>query len=562
MNPSDIRPATREDYPSRQTYRAQQRKGAAHFIADMEALERTGEATALTMEPVGPVSQAFIRDRRFVTAIMGPYGSAKTTSCFQKILNICLWQNEGRDGVKRARGCVTRPTYGQLQDTVMKDWFSWFPQTRENWNGEKMDHKVRISIPGLAEIELEMCFRAVDDAGKAEKVFKGMQLTFLWPNEIDTQHPAVLEYGMPRLGRYPSANMGGCAWSGVIADLNAPDIDNWVVPLLVDGDMGLSEEQIEKFLALYGEDFGVGFHRQPGGDEPNAENLHNLPEGYYDRLRIGKSENYIRRFIKNLFGAVRNGQPVYPEFNDEFHVAKEALTPVPGVPVCLAVDGGSTPAAVFGQKLSGGQIRVLDELVVMAPDENTALEKLGPESFGEECAEFWMEHYANCQFGGGWSDPAGFDGDEYTASWSTRFWNAFKARMAELGRKDAKRWKLKAAPVPGNRIPDRIEPVRGTLTRNPGGQPGMLVSPRARWLRRGFNNGYVIVRTAMSNGHGRWKDEPLKNDFSHVHDALQYLVVGLVKVGAALLARADNDHGRRVERKRVKFGGAFAPRSR
>lgn len=559
MQPEHIRPATREDYPSRQVHRAAVRSGAENFVADLEALERSGEATALTMESVGPVSDAYIRDRRFITCIMGPYGSAKTTSNFQKIINIALWQNEGRDGVRRVRGCVVRPTYGQLQDTVMKDWFSWFPQTRENWNGEKMDHKIRVSIPQIAELEIEMCFRAVDERAKAEKVFKGMQLTFLWPNEIDTCHPAVLEFGLPRLGRYPTANMGGCAWSGMIADMNAPDIDNWVVPLVVDGDMGLSDEQIEQFRAQYGDDFGVGFHRQPGGREAGAENLKNLQEGYYERLMIGKSENYIRRFIDNQFGAVRNGQPVYPEFNDPFHVHNEALRPVAGVPICLAVDGGSTPACVFGQKLSGGQVRVLDELVVMAPDESVALEKLGPEAFGEECAEFWMEHYGKAEFGHAWCDPATLDGDQYTASWATRFWSAFTKRMGS----QARSWKLKAAPVPGNRLPDRIEPVRGLLTRNPGGQPGLLLSPRCRWLRRGFNNGYVIVRTAMSNGHGRWKDEPLKNDFSHVHDALQYLVVGLVKRGAALLDRGgDRDRDRRSgrkPRKRVKFGGAFAP---
>jgi hypothetical protein len=59
------------------------------------------------------------------------------------------------------------------------------------------------------------------------------------------------------------------------------------------------------------------------------------------------------------------------------------------------------------------------------------------------------------------------------------------------------------------------------------------VSPIAKQLRRGFNNGYVIQRVSFSDGSGRWKDKPNKNDFSHVHDALQYVVLGLKKRGFA-----------------------------
>lgn len=533
----------------------------ARFLDEMRAMERMGEASALTMDRVGPVSDAFISDRAMITAMMGPYGSAKTTSCFQKIIRIALWQNPGRDGVRRIRVCVVRPTYGQLEDTVMKDWFSWFPKTRENWNGEKLDHKIRVSIPEIAELEIEMCFRAVDDRDKAEKVFKGMQLTVLWLNEADTCHPAVLEFGMPRLGRYPSSNMGGCAWSGVIMDFNAPDSDNWIVPLVINGDLGLPQSLVDALRDEFGPEYGVGFHRQPGGRDPNAENLHNLPRGYYEKLMAGKSENYIRRFVDNQLGAVRNGQPVYPEFNDGFHMAPEGFKPVEGVPLCMALDAGSTPALVFGQRLPGGQIRVVDELVVLATDESVMLEKLGPEAFGTEAAEYWLEHFPTAKLGEAWIDPAGLDGDEYTDAWGSKFWAAFKKRAPAI----AGRKRLKVAPVKGNRLPERIEPVRALFLNNPGGKPGIFVSPRCKTLRRGFNNGYVIVRTKMSNGHGRWKDEPLKNDWSHVQDALQYLVAGLIKRGDGPGSDVDVDGRSRARRerepRRANFGGSrYAPK--
>jgi hypothetical protein len=97
--------------------------------------------------------------------------------------------------------------------------------------------------------------------------------------------------------------------------------------------------------------------------------------------------------------------------------------------------------------------------------------------------------------------------------------------------------------------------VQAGLVQNAaGGEPGQLISLDCPILRRGFNNGYVIVRVSLSSGGGRWKDEPEKNDFSHVHDAKQYLDLGLTKRGFALVA--DNGERPRKARK-VDFGSGY-----
>lgn len=527
----------------------------APHLDPFDDLERNGEANCLTMVPVGPVAQSFVNDTAFIKTIMGPFGSAKTTTSFQAIIAYAMAQPVAPDGVRYSRGCITRPTYGQLQDTVMKDWFEWFPKTRENWNGDRMEHTLLLDVPGISKLQIQVLFRACEDRKKAEQIFKGMQLTWLWPNEIDTQHPAVVEYGLPRLGRYPPKSKGGCTRYGMIADMNAPDIDNWTYDLLVNGDMKMSPEAIAAMRAELGEDFRIGFHRQPSGVSPDAENLMNLPTGYYERLQVGKSENWIRRFVHNEFGAVRNGQPVYPEFNDDFHTAKTRLKPVAGLPVCFSLDGGSTPALLFGQQNPDGSVRVLDEIVVMAPDDDSTLEKLGPESFGKMAAIFWRNNFAECEFGGAWGDPRMFDGEEYQRSWAQLFMAAF---VKELGYV-ARGWKLRPAPCNDNRLPARLEAVRRKLTESPGGKPGLILSNACRFLRRGFNNGYVIVRQQMSNGQGIWKDVPLKNDFSHVHDALQYLLLGFSKHGTHALARsAQRRASRQKQGARVNFGnGTF-----
>ena len=163
------------------------------------------------------------------------------------------------------------------------------------------------------QIEIEMLFRAMGDQ-KAEDVLKGLELTGLWLNETDTLDQSVFLFGWPRTGRYPPAKMGGCQWRGVIADFNAPDIDNWTYDFFVEGKLGLNEEQENQLKDVLGPRFGIGYWKQPGGlsKDPPPENIQNLPEGYYEGLLLAYANqpNYLRRFVHNEFGAVRNGQPV------------------------------------------------------------------------------------------------------------------------------------------------------------------------------------------------------------------------------------------------------------
>lgn len=518
------------------------------------------------MAPVGPVAEAFVADESLICAIMGPVGSAKTTSLIRKIVLSAGLQNPSpRDGVRRVRWCVVRDTYAQMQTNFMASWFTWFPKEMGTFNGEQMSHTVRLTINRLdgaaPEIwEIQMLFRAMGDQ-KAEQVLKGLELTGLAMNEMDTLAREVLAYGIGRIGRYPSAVHGGCQYRAIIGDFNAPDVDNWTYELLVEKQLPITDDVAADLKKALGPRFAIGFHRQPGGRsiDPPPENIKNLPAGYYAGQLLGLPEALVRRLIDNEFGAVRNGQPVFPEYNDEFHCAKADLDPVPGVPVSLAFDGGSTPAAVFGQRMESGQIRILSELVVFSDSADKALERMGPDEFGAMMAEHWLERYAKLPTGGAWFDPAALYGDEYEDSWARRAWLAFQKRISQAS--VGKPWRAaKAAPIKGNRMVERIEGVRRLLVNSPGGKPGLLLSPSCRFVRRGFNNGYVIQRVQMTVGGGRWKDEPVKNDYSHVQDACQYLVGGLTKRGdeADLIEGRDGrfDVGARRGRSKVRFGNS------
>ncbi len=92
-----------------------------------------------------------------------------------------------------------------------------------------------------------------------------------------------------RHGRYPSLAAGGVlpTWHGMLLDLNACDQDHYYYHL--------AEEVRPE---------GWEFFRQPGGvfpgeaegewiPNPDAENLENLPNGYYSRGLEGKSQDWI-----------------------------------------------------------------------------------------------------------------------------------------------------------------------------------------------------------------------------------------------------------------------------
>jgi hypothetical protein len=56
------------------------------------------------------------------------------------------------------------------------------------------------------------------------------------------------------------------------------------------------------------------------------------------------------------------------------------------------------------------------------------------------------------------------------------------------------------------------------------GKPAFLIDRRCQQLIKGFEGGYQYKRMEVSGE--RYADKPDKNMFSHIHDALQYMMLG------------------------------------
>ena len=84
---------------------------------------------------------------------------------------------------------------------------------------------------------------------------------------------------------------------------------------------------------------------------------------------------------------------------------------------------------------------------------------------------------------------------------------------------------LFARPAPTNNIVPRLESVREPLKRLVDGKPAFNLDKSCNVLRKGFNGGYKYKEVSYS-GEKRLALEPDKNQYSHPHDALQYMMMG------------------------------------
>jgi hypothetical protein len=405
---------------------------------------------------------------------------------------------------RRGRVVWCGQTYGELADTTKKTFDQWVPNPSAicEFNGNEFSAQIRIEGEDGTRVHIEVMFRALDRPDHVKKLLS-LELTGAYINEVKEVPKAVFDMLGNRVGRFPSRadvttkeNPTGSYWFGVWCDSNPCDTDHWIYKLFEGGPV--LEREIDlpdnrKLLVRY------ELFQQPSGLSPQAENLPFLPDGYYQRQMLGKDEDWINVYVRGLWGFVRVGKPVFPDYNDALHC--KVVVPNAMWPILLGMDFGLTPAAVLAQRAPGsGQLQVFDELVS---------EDLGAVSFARELARKIKAEYPNRPVRG-WGDPAGEQRSQVDER--TPFEVVQSAGLP-----------VDAAPTNDPRR--RQEAVSGLLTRLTMTGPAIIIDPKARTLRKGFMGGYCRQRVKVS-GDERYHDEPVKNAFSHIHDGLQYLCVG------------------------------------
>lgn len=427
-----------------------------------------------------PTVREFIKDfipgRLFYDWIVGPVGSGKTTGLFFKLVYLAKLQQPGPDGVRRTRAVVVRNTLPQLRDTTITSWNYWFKDGEAGvWKATENKFILRFD-----DVECEVLFRPLDTADDVARVLS-LEVTFALIDEFVQIPRQIVDALSARLGRYPSKKDGGATNFGMFGSSNPDTEDNWWFDYIHGG---LPSN------ARY-------FH-QPSGRSEDAENLENLPPGYYESAAQGKSDEWIKQFIDAEWGFSAAGKPVVPTFKPDLHIAKKTLLYQPNLPLVFGFDPGiGGTAAVFGQEDLHGRLMVLGEVVA----QGMGVERLIQERLRPYLRARFPDAKPICA-----PDPA----------------SANRGQTDERAVVDILRRYFPAKPETNNRLPLRLNAIEHYTTRMTDLGMALLVDaqecPRlVRALKGGWRYA-VDQKKDMVKGA-----EPEKNNHSHIGDAFGYL---------------------------------------
>jgi hypothetical protein len=448
----------------------------------------------------GPVSAAFMASMKRVQIINGPIGGGKTTTNFMKHIRYAARQMQStRDGIRKYKVCVVRDTYRQLWKTTLPTWWKRVPKNEGEFVGSEnapASHRVTFQLKDGTWVDMLVEFIAIGE-NSVEDVMRGYEPTAWLLNEMDLLAREVYNYARGRWGRYPDMAEGGPSWWGITGDANAPTEESWLYTDIFDATVRPAD--VDLFI-------------QPSGFSPLAENVENLPPGYYVEQATGQPQWYIKRMIENQPGYSRAGKPIYPEFNDQLHVSNEVRV-LPGLPLLIGLDAGMSPAAVFEHRLPNGAWWLIDELVGEKGMGARRFGALLAKKLGQAPEKGSDVDFRSCRTIRGTGDPsAAYGADKKDGE---QDWIDIVSAVAGI--------QISAAPT--NRLIPRLEAVRKPLTTLIDGKPGFEMHERCRMVRRGFNSGYRF-RKLILGAEEKYSDEPEKNEYSHPHDALQYNHLG------------------------------------
>ena len=195
------------------------------------------------------------------------------------------------------------------------------------------------------------------------------------------------------------------------------------------------------------------------------------------------------------------GKPVYMKvFNRRLHIHETDVDPDPSVPLIVGWDSGGFPAAAICQYI-GNHFTVLDEIYT---DHFQSASLFIPYVY-EYIATKYPFYFLDVV------DPAAFD--EGKTVDQTRVWVSIMINPP-----------YNRTPIAGEKLfTKRRDGVIRLMSMLDDGVPRFMVNPRCKFTIAGMSGGYQYPEKVSPKSIQR-PDRPLKNEFSHIQDAIQYAV--------------------------------------
>lgn len=442
-----------------------------------------------------PLQKQFIESQAEADIFMGRMGEGKSAALAWS----CFYHTRHNPGADWA---FVRDTWENIRATTLKEFTTWFPPgVAGSWNEGK---KTFTWAEGLARGTVE--WLGMDDPQDAAK----LQSRALAGIAIDEPAPAMQSGGVPETIfdiALTRLRQPGMKWRPMKLATNSPDEEHWTYRRFVDpGEAGFRYWQ-----------------------SPVPENLRNLPEGYYEKIRrhLGHRQDLIERFVEGGFGLMQEGLQVTPEWNDKLHLAT-GLSPVRGNGLVLLWDFGLNPTCIITQ------VTPLRDWLILwcAVGEGIGTEEL----IVQEVRPILQTRYRGLPIRH-IGDPNGKMREQSSSSRS-----AVLSLRRELG------GVFRPGPVS---FRERREPLRALLSRQRGGRGLVQVDrqyAKPVWLalRGGWH--FHVSKSGVPG------TEPLKNLASHPGDAMGYGAAVLFPIGRVMATPSV-----RPPQHATFFGGGLAP---
>lgn len=221
--------------------------------------------------------------------------------------------------------------------------------------------------------------------------------------------------------------------------------------------------------------------------------------------------DYLREY--ELFWDTFSGQPVFPEFKRQYHVISEEPYPKPGLPMLIGFDFGLTPAAVIAQ-YEDGTLTIFKEYIEVNMGVERFLKKILPDMMGRYPTKGDLKKDWKC-----FIDPSGSfrkDTDESSCA----------LKLAEAG----------FSPIPGAvTFEKRRQSVAKLLTSFGEEGPSFQIYAKGAPLTvKGLEGGYRFEDKYFELEPN--KVRPIKDQYSHPQDALQYIAGGISTLSVRIKA--------------------------
>ncbi len=443
--------------------------------------------------------------------------SGKTTAMIGKLYKMMCTIPRCKDGIRRTKFIIVRPTYGELLETVVRDVLDWFPE--EEYGEFKWSEPYRYTMKFL-DVESEWHFMAFMDASETVlRKLRSTQFTAGWVNEGQYCPLRLFTEIIDRCGRYPPKAQ--CPnWNRrkrAFLDNNAPPKHaHWI--RYMRGDIPLPAEMPDDQKMAYKKPAHWKFYKQPpavlevkdpgtgelkGYDlNPKAENLQWMGENAYLGNIAGKPRDQIDRDFRNITRPSRSGTPRYPMFQREYHVSPVNLSPNEGRPVILGMDFGLTPGVVFEQVIDGRWYTLWEHVADNEGAEELAL------SIKRILAERFSFHRESGLLA--WGDPQGGWRGASSSSVTNTSFAILRAKGIPVKH-----------PAKKDKPELRMNIGRKLLREGVNQGPRVMIDPRCVRLIEALDGGATMV--TRSNGDATYVKEELdKNDHSHICEAWEY----------------------------------------